>query len=249
MKSTYPLLAGAVAIVLSSTSSQGTVLVNETFTYPDGSLTSQAAWTDHSGVAGDLQVTGGQALVQHGTPSEDASISLGSIFTAGVLYYSFDFSVIDPGSPIAGGDYEYFAHFRDDGTDFTSRMDVVEAVSGGDFTVGIAGSSSTADATWPNDLAYATTYRATVRFDFGTGISDLWIDPTSEASASISSAADTVPDLQNFALRQSDSSLNEGVLVDNLIVATTFAEASGVPEPSVALLGGLGLIGLLRRRR
>lgn len=41
-----------------------------------------------------------------------------------------------------------------------------------------------------------------------------------------------------------------GVLAfDELRIGTTYADMSAVPEPSVALLGGLGLLGLLRRRR
>ena len=36
---------------------------------------------------------------------------------------------------------------------------------------------------------------------------------------------------------------------DILIIATTFNEAAMIPEPSAALLGGLGLLALLSRRR
>lgn len=37
--------------------------------------------------------------------------------------------------------------------------------------------------------------------------------------------------------------------IDEFRIGTTFADMSAVPEPSVALLGGLSLLGLLRRRR
>jgi len=36
---------------------------------------------------------------------------------------------------------------------------------------------------------------------------------------------------------------------DAIRIGTTWMDVTGVPEPSVALLGGLGLLGLLRRRR
>ena len=36
---------------------------------------------------------------------------------------------------------------------------------------------------------------------------------------------------------------------DNLVIATTMAEVGAIPEPGTALLGGLGMLALLRRRR
>ena len=59
-------------------------------------------------------------------------------------------------------------------------------------------------------------------------------DPTTvEAGATIDS----------FALRQSDSSNNETIYVDNLVVTSV------VPEPSTLALGGFGLFALLLVRR
>ena len=143
-------LAIALALVISLAAGAGaTLLVNEEFTHPDGSLVPNtptpgpgAAWATHSGVAGDLLVSSGQAIVQHGAPSEDANTDFG-VFTAGALFYGFDFSVADPGA-VFGTDTEYFAHFKDTGTDFTSRLHVEGPLGGGNFTGGISGSSSAA---------------------------------------------------------------------------------------------------------
>jgi len=53
-----------------------------------------------------------------------------------------------------------------------------------------------------------------------------------------------------FALRQSDSSLNETVAVDNLTVGGTFDDVVNfVPAPASAVLLGLGGIAAIRRRR
>ena len=57
---------------VSSTFLHGTELFSDDFAYADGSLTSNAKWARFSGTVGDLLVSGGQAVVQHGTPSEDA---------------------------------------------------------------------------------------------------------------------------------------------------------------------------------
>ena len=150
---------------------------------------------------------------------------------------------------LAGTDFEYFAHFGNGTTDFGSRMDVVAPSGGGDYSVGIAGGSGTAQATWATDLTFGTTYRAVIKYDRDSGITSLYIDPTNEASTSIDSLADT-NDVTNFYFRESNSSANETITVDNLRVATTFNEAFVVPEPSSTTLIGLaGLVTLLRRRR
>lgn len=193
----------------------------EDFTYTDGSLTSNPNWTGFSGTDGDLLVSSGQAVVQHGTPSEDASIAFTSV--PGDIYYALDLSITDPGGVITGGDYEYFAILKDDGFAFRARLDVTEATNGGDFSVGLSSSTSTATAVWPTDLSYGTTYRVTVRYNQTDGASQLWVDAASSTDASISSTGD-VTTITQFALRQSDSSLNEAVFVDNLYITTTFNE-------------------------
>jgi len=190
----------------------------EDFSYADGSLTANPNWTDFSGTTGDLLVASGQAVVQHGAPSEDASIAFASV--TGDIYYAFDFTINDPGGVITGGDYEYFAMFKDDGFGFRARIDIAEALNGGDFTVGISSVGSTADAVWATDLSFGNTYRATVRYNQDTNIAELWIDATSAADTSIlgTDEADPGTTITQFGLRQSDSSLNEGVLIDNLNV-------------------------------
>jgi Secretion system C-terminal sorting domain len=210
------------------------VIIGEEFNYADGSLVGNGAWASHSGTAGDLMVVGGQVLVQHGTPSEDANIAFTSV--AGVIYYALDFTVIDPGLPISGGDYEYFAHFKDAGFNFSARLDIVAPTAAGDFSVGIASDDSTADAIWATDLTYGVTYRATVMYNQTTNQAQLWIDATVEGDTSILGADQPDPGdvVVQFALRQSDSSNNEGILVDNVKVGTTFnATVLGVNDNKI----------------
>ena len=205
------LLVASVAIAA--------VIISDDFSYPDGSLVGNGSWVSHSGTAGDLLVESGQAVVQHGVPSEDANLPFTP--TAGsVLYFSFDFSVDDVGQPISGGDYEYFAHFKDSGFNFRARMDIVEPSGGGDYSVGISSIGSTADATWPSDLTYGVVYHAVASYDQTNNIAKLWIDPSSSASPFISGndEADPGTAIESFALRQSDSSDNETVRVDNLVI-------------------------------
>jgi len=197
--------------------------IADDFTYPDGSLIDNPLWVNNGGTMGDLMVISGQALIQHGTPSEDANLEF--IPVAGNIYYALDFTVVDPGSPISGSDTEYFAHLKDTGFGLRARLDVVSPSAAGDFSVGISTKGSTADATWATDLFYGTSYRATVKYDQDNNIAQLWIDAAVEGDTSISGTdeADPGDSMVAFGLRQSDSELNEGVLVDNLMIATTFA--------------------------
>jgi hypothetical protein len=227
------VLAAMVAIAFGVGSASAAVIVSDTFTYADGSLVPNGGWTNHSGTVGDLLVTSGEAVVQHGVPSEDAHLE----FTAvqGSIYYALDFRVSASGQ-IIGGDYEYFAHFTDGGTfNFRARLDVVEAPNGGDFSVGISTATSTAEAVWPSDLSFGTTYRAVVRYDQDANIAELWVNPTVETDPSILGADGTDPGdtILWMALRQSDSSLNETVYVDNLCVGTSFSDVVSCSTVSV----------------
>ena len=201
-------------------------LPSDDFSYADGPLVGNGGWNNHSGTSGDMLVSGGQVVVQHGVPSEDANIPFAPV--AGAIYYGIDFSVDDLGHPYVGTDNEYFAHFRT-GFNFSARLDVVPAPGGGDFSVGIASDDSTADAIWPADLTYGTTYRAIVRYDQVTNQAQLWIDASVDTDPSImgDDQADPGDTVDSFALRQSDSDENETLRVDNLIVGTSFDSVTG----------------------
>jgi len=211
------------------------IIGSDNFDYADGSLVSNGYWETHSGRAGDLVVSGGTAIVQHGAPSEDTHIAFSS--RPGNLYYGLDLSVTAE-SVITGSDSEYFAHFKDAGSNFAARLDVVPALGGGDFSLGIATDSSTADSTWATDLVFDTTYRALVKYDQIINLALLWIDASLPTDVfitgnTLASPADLI---SQFALRQSDSSQNETIRIDNLIVGTSFEDvaepfAIAIPEP------------------
>jgi hypothetical protein len=215
------LIVGAAGVAVAGLAG-AQVIRCEQFNYPDGSLVPQGGWISHSGTAGTFVVTSGEAIVEHGAPSEDVSLTFTPI--SGNIYYALDFTVENPGSPIPGPDNEYFAHLKDGGFNFAARLDVVPSSTGRDYTVGIASDDSTADAVWPVDLVYGNTYRAVVRYDQDANIAELWIDPAVSTDTSI--LGDDKPDpgdsISAIALRQSDSDLNEKIRVDNVMVGYTF---------------------------
>lgn len=208
----------------------------DTFDYADGPLVGNSEWqVTGSSSSDDLLVTSGQALVQHGTPSQDVNLPFASV--TGDLFYAFDMTVVDPGGPIAGTDNEYFAHFKDSGFGFSARLDIVPPSGAGDYTLGIATSAGSADATWATDLSYGTTYRVTVRYDQDANFAELWVDASSESDTSILGADEddmNADIIEAFAFRQSDSDLNEGILVDNLAITESFAETLSNDDYSIA---------------
>ena len=216
---------------LISSISFGQVLGQDGFAYSDGSLVPNGGWASTGGTSGDLLISSGMAVVQHGTPSEDVNLPFTPV--SGNIYYALDFSVDDLGAPYdpakdlggSGGpnDFEYFAHFKV-GFDFSARLDIVAPTGGGDFSVGIASDQGTADAVWATDLTYGVTYRAIVRYDQDNNIAELWIDASVEGDTSIMGADQPNPgdSVAGFSLRQSDSSENETIRVDNLMVGQSF---------------------------
>ncbi|MEM7576159.1 MAG: PEP-CTERM sorting domain-containing protein [Planctomycetota bacterium] len=213
------------------------VPITETFTYVDGDLVGNGGWTNISGSGDLIQVVSGQAVLSHGGGSrEDLGLPLGFDFTTGTVTASFDLIVTDD-SAISGSDSEYFAHFSNAGSSssFVARLDVVPGGSGGDYSLGISTISSTAEATLPVDFTFGVTVPVELTFDLDAGLADLTVGTDSVASTTVS----TGETINMFNLRQSNSSSDETITIDNLSI---------VPEPGSAILAGLGAVAMLRRR-
>lgn len=233
------LIAGLMT--LGSGSANADLLASDDFSYADGSLVGNGGWTNHSGNAGDLLVSGGQAVVQHGVPSEDAGITFADV-NSGILSAVFDIIVNDD-TAIGGNDFEYFAHFQTEGSNnFRSRLDVQSGTMGGDYTLGISSTTSTAEATLTQDFMFGDTVSVVLDFDLDTGLGSLTVG----SETIVGTSTDIGATLNRFSLRQSDSSNNETVLVDNLRINGTPV----IPEPgSMGIIGLAGLIALVRRRK
>jgi hypothetical protein len=251
--------AVAVAIAL-STSVASAQLVNETFTYGDGSLVGNGGWTTHSGTAGQMQVASGSVNVVM-TQTEDVNMPIGATLGAGGTFYAaLDVTVshtapmpevVEGASPPS---VEYFAHFKNDtlpsGTQFRSRI-FTTGISGSDYTYGIRATSGTnPNATWATGFTYGTTQRVVVSFEFDSGLAKMWVNPANELSTSISATGGAAQAIAAFALRSSSGGTQDPTHnVDNLCIDNTFDGALLCPEPGSALLIGLGAMVLFRRRR
>lgn len=216
--------------------SYGQVILAEGFSYADGSLVPNGGWTSFGGTAGDFMVSSGEAVVQHGTPSEDVRYSFSAI--TGDVFVAFDFSVDDLGAPYATGnsDFEYFAHFN-----FRAQLDIVPPTGAGDYSIGVSSDANTAEAVWATDLTFGTKYRAVMRFNQDTGTATLWIDPTADTDTSIVGTDDGAFSVTSFDLRQSDSVENETVRIDNLMIGHSFSDVLvfSVPSDPAISIGGI----------
>jgi hypothetical protein len=229
-----------IAVVALATQANAAItLATETFSYPDGALVPNGGWANQSGTAGTLLVASGAAVVTQNSGSEDAELVFANNLTVGVVTATFDINVTAPGA-MTGTGFEYFAHFSDDTTfAFTSRLDVVTPSAGGDYTLGISSTTSTAEDTLPTDFSFGTVVPVSISFDLNTGTGSL----TAGGNTVSGSALGAGEIIDAFNLRQANSTSDETITVDNLVVTY-------VPEPaSIALvaLGALALAGLGRR--
>ena len=231
------MLGICLSLTLSS-HSKGVTLVTENFAYSDGPLVGNGTWASHSGTPNTLLVSSGAAVVkQDNSAPEDANMSFASQ-NSGVVTADFVITVTAPGA-MTGTDFEYFAMFYSNSSTFFSRTDIVAPNPGaGDFSIGISGNTSTAQATLPVNFSFGVAIPVSVSWDYDTGLASL----TAGGSTVNSTTAVSGTSFGGFALRQSDSSSDETILVDSIVI-------SHVPEPSAAVFLSIGLLTLLRRRR
>ncbi|MDC0380893.1 T9SS type A sorting domain-containing protein [Flavobacteriaceae bacterium] len=197
-------------------------LVDESFSYADGTiLNSTTNWSQFSGTADQIIVNSGQIVISD-SQSEDIQVAFSTQNITGDIYASFDFSVADP-TVYTDDDFEYFFLFKPTTNTFRAKVDIAAFSSSG-FKPGISSISSTAEVVWAQDLNYATTYRMTVKYNTSTGLSQMWIDAELETDTSISTTtASTVSDIDAAAFRQSSAFPDQTITIDNLKVATSFA--------------------------
>ena len=232
--------------------SRADILFSDNFnSYSPGNLVGQGSWAAHSGAgAKPVQVSGGAITLQQSAGSgEDVNHALGATMGAGnTWYYSFDVTASGSSAEV------YFAMFLQGTSNFEGKL-FVEPFAGSDFTLGISGSASTGPTTWGTGLSFGTDYRVVVAFNYDTKLASLWVNPTSEASPSVSNTGSFQDAATAIAFRQATPTSNSSQIIDNLVVATSFQEALtgvSVPESSslaLILIGGLAGLVALRRKR
>jgi len=245
----------AAVALLGASSARATVFASDSFTYGNGDLPTQSSgvWSNISPATGamDVQVVNDQAEVSGARTGDDWIKLTGTPHSNDKLYAGFDFEFT--GLPGAANT-TYFANFAASSSTFWAK--VFGTNDGGQVKIGITGQANTATSVWASDIALNSWHHIVTEVDQTDGwpaTIKLWLDPSSEGSTFIAPNDNVFSTNQNiiaFLLRESNTPGSEGtILVDNLVVASTFSEV--IPEPSTILLVGTGLLGLLaiRRRR
>jgi hypothetical protein len=167
----------------------------------------------------------------------------------------------------AVGAGEYFAHFTNgtaNPTSFTGRLGV--RTSGTGFQLGYSESTNAGFTFGTTDLSFNTDYRVVVRYGFVNGaLNDtgaVFVTPLATPFNPVESSntpyltdayngtTAEITQFTGFQFRQATSTAGAAGSYDDLVVASDFSSAA-VPEPSavVVLTCGIGLLGLIRRRR
>lgn len=213
-------------------------------------------WTAISGTAGTLDVVSNKLSILSGN-NEDATSQFASAQT-GTIFASFSFTQTTLPTDSSTG--AYIASFRDgtaaSGT-YNGRFFVRRAAGSGAnlFQVGVSNATGGVDGVgavlWGSDLTLNTTYQIVLRFDTDAGDDmTLWVNPSTISSTNVTSSdTGAITSMDGFSFRQA-AATHGASSIDNLIVATTFAEA--VPEPKTWVMIGIGSAFMLwnvRRRR
>jgi hypothetical protein len=181
-----------------------------------------------------IQIFGGEVILTQdpAVSGEDGHSDFEPRLPTDTTYARFDFRLPASGNADlvnVNEDGNYFVLLRQSGNQgFRARTGVVQPSAGGDFGLAISADSSNLGpdgVTWPTDLLFDTNYRVVISYDAATGGSQLWLDPTDQSSQSISDPVGTASDIiQGFSLRQAGD-YQGSQIIDNVVVATTFAEA------------------------
>lgn len=250
------LAASFVPLLFLPLSASASILYTNNFnSLSDGNLVGQGFNQTGSSSTNPVKVTSGTVALQDN--GQDVNTALSSSVTAGhSVYVGLTINV----ASAATGDY--FLHFAPTITDTNTQSArlFLQAATGG-YVVGMAFGST--GATYGTTvLPFNTNEQVVFRYDIVSGATNdtaaLYVNPTDSATEGnnttyMTAANNSVSEPgQTFAtvnFRQGAQNLAPFLTLDNLTVATTFAEAVPAAAPEPASLGVLAAGGLLLLRR
>ena len=257
-------------LLLAAVSSYGQSIVDDFST--SGNLvgstpdTGVGTWTQiNSTSSSPLSVSGGILTLDAGS-GQSAQLNFNSSdISSGTVYAGITFSVASSTISGTSNNISTFFGFRS-GTASSGSYELgvglfrpgATAQGAGaldtttsQFQVGFGdGSSLTNGGTrWDSVSSTATSYRLVIGWDFTNNTGQLWLDPTSAGSTSITISSGLTETARGIYVRQGAATSGQ-IALSNLQVSTDFATAAAIPEPSTyaAVLGAIILAVVFWRR-
>ena len=214
--------------LLFATLSGAALLLNDSFSYPDGPLVTATGspWTTYSGTTGQVKVVSGRIFLSKANTEDVHAALAGQPYasTSGaILYVSFKINYTN--LPSSAG--SYFAEFKDGGTGFRARIFAQTAgAASGAFRIGIANAGSSPTAVFNADLQTNTDYTIVARLAVSNVVSTLWLNPAAETNAGVTATdSASAATITSFGFREDGPSGTIGnFFVDDLRVGTTFPD-------------------------
>jgi len=248
---TFASLIGSAAL------SQATVLWQLDFnSYADGTVLTTGNPAVGPGFPGNWFAGSGTVTVTGGVAQGSGSVhaDLGNTFSAtvgstGTLWVSFDWGH-DTSTASTFGGLTFFNHVWDGGSVFSEKGLIGNTWDQANWSLN-QGDMSSADGiqTSISSIGMKTGVVRITLGGSGNSIIDLWVAATG-SPVDVSGTPMATSTGLNFSEANNIRIMGgNDQKFDNLIIGTTMASVGAIPEPSAALLGGLGLLCLLRRRR
>jgi len=262
----------ALAVALGANSASAAVIASADFEDNTlGTIVGQAGgsgWTNTwsaaaasaNVVSGGLSYSNGSVASSGGSHAIEIISGTGSVLNSALqrsfstqtvtLYMSFLWQdSANNESPTASGDFTQVG-FDNASTDGNPNLSFLR--NNGNLTLrnGTGGGVDTG-----LDGSIGTTYMIVVKATKGATYytADMWVNPTSltEVAPLASNTANSgINDIGTFLVRTAFMETSDAFQIDNIRIGTEWSDVVlAVPEPSAALLGGLGTLMLLRRRR
>jgi hypothetical protein len=95
-------------------------------------------------------------------------------------------------------------------------LDVIAPTSGGDYTLGLSSTSSTNDTSLTNDFSFGAVVSVELSYNLNNGDASLTVGGETITSPTAGFTSET---LDTFNLRQSSSSSDETIFIDNLSIS------------------------------
>jgi hypothetical protein len=265
MKPTKQNLLILPALFLSAGLSNAALIAYDGFDYgsPGGDLTGKNGGTGWSGAYTTasnstvytttgltytgLTTTGGAVNTSDGSGLTTTSFRGFNAISSGEMWISF---LAQRNTGASGSTFAGVSFYNSGGTDNGANGEFGIANSAGDVWRIVDPSTGGTSTTTTVSITEATTFLLVAQViwsDVGDETVNLWVNPAIGGTLGTANATQSMP-MSNIDKVRIAGATAVDYTFDEVRIGTTFASVT-VPEPSTALLGGLGLLALLRRRR